>query len=406
MIPLLVLVAVIGSALFSGLETGFVSLSRIRLRMKARRGDPAAQTLLSLHERPERVLSAFLVGSTLCNVGGGALASAWTIEKMGGEETAGSLIATIAMSATLLIVSEITPKVLFRLRGETAVPRFLWFIQGTTYLFAPVTWTANLLLRVVTGRVGKSPFVTREELRQLVREAHGPLGPRERRMLESVLDFGRTVVREVMLPLPEVVSVPEAISVPDLLELVRRRRYTRIPVYRSRADAIVGLVNIFDVLYEGRMEEGTIGRYVRPIHVVPDTSPIQSVLLDLQGRRETMALVVNEFGGCVGIVTVADIVEEVLGELSEEHRAASQPIQKVADGYVVDATLDIDDLNQELRLSLAKDRFETVGGLVLRRLGRLPRVGERVQVGNVVLEVLAVHAYGWKRIKIRVVSGS
>ena len=394
---LLLVVVLASSALFSGLETGVVSLNRVRLRARARRGDAKAADLLRLLDRPERLLAAFLIGNTLANVGGGALASAWAVAKLR-NETLGSLVATMGMTTALLLFSELTPKAYFRIRAEEAVPRCLWFIHLTRLVFAPVVWVTTGLLRLVV-RGGRSPFVTREELRQIVIEAGGRLGRREERMLHSVFDFGLTVVREVMIPIPRVVALSETGTPQDLRAELRRTRYTRYPLYRDRGDAIVGLVNVFDVLYAPEPEP-TLATYRRPIHIVPDNTRIDRVLVDLQRRREAMALVVNEFGVCVGIVTVEDIVEEIMGELAEEHEAPEHPIQRLADGYLVDAALDVDDLNRELGFSFRKDRYDTVGGLVLRQLGHLPRAGERLLVDGIEFEVVSVHDYGLRRVKI------
>ena len=402
MIPVFLLLILVLSALFSGLETGVVTLNRVRLRARARRGDARAQRLLRLLARPERLLASFLVGNTLATVGGGALASLWLIAALG-RETLGSLLATAGMTLSLLVFSELTPKAYFRIRAEEAVPRYLWFIMGCRVLFAPAVWATTWLFRLVT-RGHRSPFVTREELRQILIEAGGRLGRREERMLHSVFDFGLTVVREVMIPLPQVVSLPETASPTELRAALGRTHYTRYPMYRERVDAIVGLVNVFDVLYATE-PASTLAPYRRPIHIVPDSSRIDRVLVDLQRRREAMALVVDEFGACVGIVSVEDIVEEIMGELSEEHEEPQEILKRTADGYVADSTLDIDDLNHELGLTLRKDRYDTVGGLVLKHLGRLARVGERVQVDGVEFEVLAVHEYGLRRVKIRLGKG-
>ena len=395
LLVLLFIVAVTG--LFEGLETGVVSLNRVRLRARARRGDDRAKELLRLLERPERLLAAFLIGNTLAVTGAGALASAWAVRAME-SETLGSIVATVGMTAALLLFSELTPKAYFRIRAEHAVPRLLWFIQLTRIVFAPLVWATTGLLRLV-ARGDRSPFVTREELRQIVIEAGGRLGRREERMLHSVFDFGLTVVREIMIPIPRVVSLPESARPEDLREELGRTRHTRYPLYRERGDAIIGLVNAFDVLYTEE-PAATLAAYRRPIHIVPDNTRIDRVLVDLQRRREAMALVVNEFGVCVGIVTVEDIVEEIMGELAEEHEAPEHPIQRLSDGYLVDATLDVDDLNRELGFSFRKDRYDTVGGMVLRQLGHLPRVGERAQVDGIEFEVVAVHDYGVRRVKI------
>ncbi len=400
-VVLLLIGAMAASALFSGLETGVVSLNRVRLRVRARRGDGMAATLLRLIERPERVLTTFLVGNTICNIGSGALATYAATRLLGMAEGPGSVAATATMTALLLVFSELAPKTYFRRRAEDAVPRFLWFVRGATWILAPIVLVATSLLRAITGRRGRHAFVTREELRQLVRETRGRLGMGEQRMLESILEFGGTMTREVMIPLPDVVSLPETATPAELLDLVRRRRFTRIPVYRRRVDTLVGLVNVFDILYDAA-PKATVGEYLRPMMVIPETSRIPRVLVELQRQRETMALVVNEFGSCIGIVSVEDIVEEIMGELADERKELTLPFQRIGDAYVLDASLDIDELNQELGIALAKDRFDTVGGLVLRRLGRIPAVGERVRVGSLEFEVLAAHPYGLKRLRLRI----
>jgi magnesium and cobalt exporter, CNNM family len=397
LLPVVLGLILIACALFAGLETGVVSLNRVRLRARARRGDARAEELLRLLQRPERLLATFLVGNTLASVGGGALASAWAVSALR-NETMGSVLATVGMTGALLLFSELTPKVYFRIRAEEAVPRYLWFMHVTRVLFAPVVWVTTGVLRLV-ARGDRSPFVTREELRQIVIEAGGRLGRREERMLHSVFDFGLTVVREVMIPIPRVASLPESATPQELRQELRRTRHTRYPLYRDRGDAVVGLVNVFDILYADP-PAATLAAYRRPIHIVPDNTRIDRVLVDLQRRREAMALVVNEFGVCVGIVTVEDIVEEIMGELAEEHEAPEHPIQRLADGYLVDASLDVDDLNRELGFSFRKDRYDTVGGLVLRQLGHLPKAGERVRVDGVDFEVVAAHDYGVRRVRI------
>jgi CBS domain containing-hemolysin-like protein len=267
-------------------------------------------------------------------------------------------------------------------------------------VFQPVVVVAAALLQRLSGSSGRSAFVTRDELRELVRESSSRLRAGETRMLEAVFDFGHTSAREVMVPLPEVVSLPESATPEDLREIVRSRSFTRVPVYRDRADHLTGVVNVFDVLYDSRPGP-TLKEYVRPLHLVPDTQRIHRILLDLQRRREGMALVVNEFGGCVGVITLSDIVEEIMGELADEHEDAQPALQAFGDGYILDAGLDVDDLNRALGLSLQKDQFDTVAGLLLKRVGRIPKVGEHIRIGNLDFEILATHQYGIRRLKLR-----
>jgi CBS domain containing-hemolysin-like protein len=332
-------------------------------------------------------------------VGGGAVATAWAAARYG--EAVGSIAATLIMTVVFLVLSEVVPKIYFRNRADEAFPRFLWFVRFSSFVFYPVVVTAAAALRRFSGATGRSAFVTRDELRQLVRESASRLGLGERRMLESVLDFGQTRVREVMIPLPDVVSLPASATVEQLTELLRERGYTRIPVYGDRVDRVTGVVNVFDVLHDPEPKP-SLEDYRRPIHIVPDTQPIPRAMVDLQQKRENMALVVDERGTNSGIVTLEDIVEEILGELADEHEELHRPIRPVKDGYVLDASVDVDDLNQELGLDLPTEGFETVAGLVLTHLGRMPRVGDRVRVGALDFEVQSVHQYGIRRLKMRV----
>lgn len=394
----LILAALVGSALFAGLETGLVTANRVRLRVQAGRGDAASRRILAWLDRPERVLSTFLVGNTLCNVGGGALATAWATEHV--SETAGPILATAVMTAVFLVVGEVLPKNYFRVRGDVAVPRLLWFISFVSWLFRPVVWGVSALFRAISGAGGRSPFVTREELRQLLREGGARLGAGERRLLENVFDFGRTTAREVMVPLPEVVSLPESATPDEMLAVVREHGFTRVPLYRDRVDRITGVVNVFDLLYDPAPKP-TLAAYARPLHVVPDVKRIYPTMVELQRRREAVSLVVNEFGAVVGVVTLADIVEEIMGELADEQEDLGPAIQRVGDAYFLDAATDIDDLNAELGLALVKDQFETVAGMLLKSAGRIPQPGETLRVADWEFEVLAVHPYGIRRVKMR-----
>lgn len=398
MIIFVLILSIIGSALFAGLETGFVSLNRIRLRVKAGRGDRDAKYLLKIMDRPERVLSSFLIGNTLCNVGGGALATAWASQYLGA--TLGPITATLGMTSIFLVFSEVVPKIYFRERADVMLPRFTWFIRLSAFLFKPLVHVVSRMFKVLGGEGGRSPFLTREELRQLVREAGGRLGARQKRMLDSVFDFGHTHVREVMIPLPEVVSLPEDATLAEFTEIARTRGFTRIPVYRDRVDHIVGLVNVFDLLYASEPLT-TIKDSIRPVHIVPETKTLPPIMVELQSRHEAMALVVNEFGAILGVVTLKDIVEEIMGELADEQEEVGRPLQQVSDGYILEASMDIDDLNEELELNIDKRGFETVAGLVLKEVGRIPKVGEVITIEDLSFEVLQVHQYGLRRLKLR-----
>lgn len=219
-------------------------------------------------------------------------------------------------------------------------------------------------------------------------------------MLQSILDFGHTTAREVMVPMPSVVSLDRDASVDMLRALVRRRGYTRIPIFDHRVDRVVGVVHVFDVLLDPDRGE-TMEGYMRPVTLVPETKRIDRLMVEMQRRGESMVVVVNEFGSCTGAVTMEDIVEEIMGELADEHEVGVKRIRSLGEGtYIVDALTDIDDLNEELKLDLPKLRYDTLGGLVMRRLGRIPREGERFEIGGVTFEVIEVHPFGVKSVML------
>jgi putative hemolysin len=259
----------------------------------------------------------------------------------------------------------------------------------------------SLVFRLFRGRP-RSLYTTREEIKLVLEESveNGELRRHEQEMLESTLDYATTIVREVMVPVSEVALLLETAHTRELIALARQLGHTRIPVYRERVDQIVGLVNVFDVLYD-KQRKTFIRPYVRPARLVPDTKGIDELFLEMQRARESLTVVVNEFGACIGIVALEDIIEEIFGELSDEHEDATPEIQKKGPGrFRVSARTDIDDLNDETGLGIYKVGFETVGGYVLHRLGRIPRKGETFSDGDLTVHVIEADRYGVKTVEL------
>jgi CBS domain containing-hemolysin-like protein len=271
-------------------------------------------------------------------------------------------------------------------------------------LLLPVTATVSAIVNGVLRALKRkrTNIVTREDLKVLVQEVRGGTGSlhHEKRMLQSILDFGTTTAREVMVPMPSVVSIDREASTDMLRTTLRRREYTRIPVFERRVDRVVGVVHVFDVLLDAQGGK-TMEDYMRPVTFVPETKRIDRLMVEMQTRGESIVVVVNEFGSCIGIVTMEDIIEEIMGELADEHEEGVKRIRSIGEGsYIVDALTDIDDLNEELRLDLPKLRYDTVGGLILRRLGRIPQEGEQLEMSGLVFEVVEVYAYGVRTVKL------
>jgi CBS domain containing-hemolysin-like protein len=400
----LVLLALCGSAFFSASEMALISANRIRVRHRAKAGHAGARRVRRLLQRREQVLIMFLVGQAGMNVLSAAITTG-LMDHWLGHGWAAPLLATVVVALVVIVAGEIVPKVIGKREAEQLLMRQAGVLEFFHYLLLPVTQGLyaymRLLLRLL-GRTRSSPFVTREELKVLVSEAEvrDGAGHREKRMLESILDFRETVVREIMIPMKQVIALEQGTTCDVWRARVRQHGYTRIPIREKRVDRVIGMVNIFDLLYDPEPKE-TVDDYLREVSIVPDTKRIDHLLVELQKTRSPMAVVVDEFAACRGIVTVEDIVEEVMGEMADEHERSFRKIRRLATGvFIAEGLTDIDDLNQELDLQLPTGRVDTVGGLVLSRAGRIPRVGERFNLHNVTFEVLDADAYGVQVVKI------
>lgn len=401
---LLVLLALGGSAFFSASEMALISANRIRVRQRAKVGYAAARRARRILERREHFLIMFLIGQAGLNVMSAAVTTG-LVGQWVSPEWVGALISILGITLVVVVFAEIVPKVIGKREAEQLLMRYARALEFFHYLLLPLSQTLHLYMRLLlrfAGRERSSPFVTREELKVLVREAEirGESDHREKRMLESILDFRETVAREVMIPMSRVITLRKGTTCDVWRAMVRRHGYTRIPVYEKRIDRVVGVVNIFDLLYDAHPKE-TVDNYIREAPIVPDSKRIDHLLVELQKTRNPMAVVVDEFGSCGGVVTVEDIVEEIVGEMADEHERSFRKIRRLAPGiFIAEGLTDIDDLNQDLELQLPKGRYDTVGGLVLSRAGRIPRVGERFSLHNVTFEVLDADTYGVKMVKV------
>lgn len=398
----LLLFCVLGSAFGSGSETALVSASRTRIQHLASEGVRSARLALGILNQRERILAATLIVTNVFNIAGAAIAT------VSFQRWIGSLapIAAIAvMTCVFLVVSEIVPKAYFRHHADQMLVKAAVLWKVLSWILAPITFPVQVLTNSVFRLFGSRPkslYTTREEIKLVLEESAetGGLGRHEQEMLESTLDYATTIVREVMVPISEVALLLETARSEELISLVRMQPYTRIPVYRERVDQIVGLVNVFDVLYD-KQRKTFLRPYVRPARLVPDTKGIDKLFLEMQRARESLAVVVNEFGACIGIVTLEDIIEEIFGELADEHEDATPEIQKKGPGcFQVSARTDIDDLNDETGFAIPKVGFETVGGYVLHRLGRIPRKGETFTDGGLDVHVIEANRYGVKMVEL------
>jgi CBS domain containing-hemolysin-like protein len=401
-----ILACLLASAFFSAAEISFLAANRVRLRHLAEQGSRVARGYMEAFQHPERLLSTAMMGVTIAHVVASAVATAALLPWLGSQA---SLWATLVLTPTMLVVGEILPKALAQPRATGLALRTYDLLRGVAWLLAPVVGVANLIVRAILGSLGhggrRDPFVSRADLRLLVeREPGGKTDvlEEEREMIEGIFDLVETSVREVMVPLVDVVAVPEDASVDDAVAKLRESGHSRLPVYRERIDNVVGVVAALDILARGSSGEA-IRTLMRPAHYVPATKRISDLLPEMQRRRTQLAVVVDEYGASEGIVTVGDVIEEIVGAIPDDRERTPSQLVRLPDGsYLVDGRLWIEELNETLDWELPKKKeYETVAGLILDALGRIPRPGEQVTAGAYELAVVDADERRITKVKVR-----
>ncbi len=381
----IIVIALALTAFFSGAEMAFIAANRVRLRHLAEAGHRRAARYLEAFRRPERVLSTSMMGVTIAHIVASSAATWALIPVLG---TWAALVVTAALTPLMLVFGEVIPKAVAR-EWATAIIRYLFgVIELASRLLAPLTWGANVIVGRLLALFGRPPantrqFVSREELKLLLQlePEEADVTVTEAEMIDNIFDLGEKTVREIMVPLVDVVALPASAPPDDAVRIITQRGFSRIPVYTDRAFNLVGVVTAMDLLSRGSQAQD-LGALMRPAHYVPETKLIDELLREMQKGRVQLAVVVDEYGGAVGIATVEDIVEEIVGEIEDEHDRTPPLVERLPDGsYRVAGRVHIDELNESREWELPKGDFETVAGLVLATVNRIPAVGEVFDVG-------------------------
>ena len=401
MIPLSVVVAVVVvclilEAFFSGSELALISADRIRLQAHARRGSSRDRLIARFLERPQDLIATSLIGTNICIV---ASTTVVTLYASAVAPHRAELISVLVMTPLILVFGEIVPKSVFQHFADAVAPRAIYLLWGFYALFSPIvvlsSRVSDLLLRGLRVRE-RRPFMTRDELRLLLdlpqKAGADQISGDEKRMIRRIFEFGETSVYDVMLPLSEVCALPSTVTVEEGAREIADKGYTRIPIYGARVDEVQGVVHAFDVLRAP--PELPLRDVARKAIFVPENQPARDCLIRLQRESQGMAVVVDEYGGAVGIVTVEDILEEVVGEIEDEHdvREPGPPLIRREDPYTfrIQGRAPLAQVSAELRVPLPEgEDYETLAGLLLDRLKRIPRVGEMLPLGAVTATVTA-----------------
>lgn len=398
-LPLLVL-----EAFFSASEIALISASRRRLQHRAEEGSKGAKIALNLLDAPERMVATCLLGSNLAEISNTILVTAVLIGALG---PGGELVAMLLLPPLILILAEITPKSIARQHPNRLAQRLSPFLWGVSWVISPVTFVFAHLSRAVLWITGarhtsQLPFITREDLRLVVQKS-GPevdLETQERKIIHRILQFSLRTVKEVMVPLIRVAAIPDSATIAQALGEFQNTRFARLPVYQGRIDNLVGVLHGFDLLGEEPSGE-PIKPFIRPVQYVPEIKKIDRLLAEMQRSGIHLALVVDEYGGAVGIVTIEDLLEEIVGEIADEFDQEVAPYKKLGPGhYLVSARMEIGALNEALQLDLPPGDYETLAGFLISQLGDLPRVGENIQVRNLRFVVRQADARAVREVEV------
>ncbi|MBI4271665.1 MAG: HlyC/CorC family transporter [Candidatus Rokubacteria bacterium] len=395
---------------FSAAEMAFIAANRLRLRHAAEAGSGTAASYLEAFRQPERTLSTAMMGVTIAHIVASSTAT-WSLLPVLGKWA--PLVVTAGLTPVMLVFGEIIPKAIAREWSTTLILRLYWPLTWAATLLGPFVAVARLLvtatLRLVGAReLDARAFVSREELKALLQLEPGEadVTTQEAEMIDKIFDLGDTTVREVMVPLVEVTMLPDTATPQEAIAVIHQRGFSRIPVYRQRQTDIVGVVAAMDLLSRGA-QAASLDELKRVPYYVPETKRIDDLLREMQRARTHMAVVVDEYGGSTGVVTLEDVLEEIVGEIQDEHDRTPASVERLPDGsYLIQARTNVDELNEALDWNLPKEDYETVAGLVLATVHRIPRKGEEFQVPGYAITVLEADARRVTVVKIAPISGA
>lgn len=381
------------SGFFSSAETAFISSNQIKLKTLAAKGSKNALLVLKIMEKPEKMLSAVLIGNNIVNLSASALATTIII-KLFGNAAIG--VATGMLTFLILIFGEITPKSLASKKPESMSLVYAAPIYALMFILTPAIVTINLasgfVLKLLgAGNAPRQDIMTEEELRTIVDVSHeeGVIENEERKIINNVFDFAEVLAKDVMIQRIDMVLINIEAGYEEAIEIYRQERYTRLPVYEGNTDNIVGVINVKDLLLHKSEKKFNIRDYMRKPFFTYEYKKIAELLLQMKKSYANIAVVLDEYGMTAGMITMEDILEEIVGEIRDEYDIdEEESFKKIGkDVYLLDGSVKLDEINERLGTDLNMEDYESIGGFVMGQLEHLPKVREGVRTEGVRLTV-------------------
>lgn len=380
------------SAFFSSAETALMTSNKLKIRNLAENGDKRAKKVLDITANTDKMLSAILIGNNVVNLTASSLSTTLTL-KIFGSSLVG--IATGILTFLILVFGEITPKNVASKNAENMALAYIGVISVIVTVMTPVIFIVNkvagAVISIFTKNSDENNAVTEEELRAMVEYSHeeGVIENEEKKMIVNVVDFGDTVAGDIMVPRVGMVMVDEKSSYEEILQVFREERYTRIPVYEETPDNVIGILNVKDFLLIEDKENFVMKELLREPLYTYEYKKTSALMMDMRKTGANIVIVLDEYGITAGLITLEDMLEEIVGEIRDEFDAdEDEGITKVSDlEYLIDGSTNLDDINDRIGLELSSDEYESIGGLIMEKLGRIPAEGEIINFDNIVLTV-------------------
>lgn len=383
------------SAFFSSAETAFIGASRLRVRQMEGGGGREAQ-VTEMMKHPERLLSNVLLGNNIANTAIAVLGTLIAVYFM--NENTAAVVATVGVTVLLLIFAEVTPKTIAAHHAERVALIYIRPLQIISVIFSPfiivLSWIAAKLARLAGGHPVPRSLLTEEEIRTAISmgEEEGVVEKAEADMLNKVFEFGDRPVHEVMTPRTDAAWIEHGSKLADFLSIYAQNPHSRFPVYEGNLDNVTGMIFIKDVLLalaQGSLDrESLITELIRPVPFVPETKRIAELFTEMRAEGHQLAIVIDEYGGTAGIVTLNQLVEEIVGELGDELVKAEKEFEAIdATTFQIDGSMRVEEVREQLGLELPLGEYETMAGFVLSLLGRIPREGEQIKYHDLKLVV-------------------
>ncbi len=394
---LVLLVCFVVAALASGTETALTSVGRLRVRFLAEQGSRSAAILQRLRADPNRFLSTVLFVNTLALIVASTSTALLSDAVFTDAGVPGpwrlwlTLLVSVGLSVILLIAAEVTPKTLAIAHAERVALAAAGPVDRLASFLGPILWGVTLVSRGITGgRAARAPYLTEEELVTLlmVSEEQGVIEEQEHQMIHGIIEIGDKTVREIMIPRTRIVAVDREAQLRDIIKLFKEHRHTRMPVYERDIDHVIGLIHTKDLLLFYTLSSSQkfdIDRMLRPIEFTPEQKKVDELLNEMRTKKVHMMIVVDEYGGTAGLVTLEDLLEEIVGEIRDEYDTAEQELLVVLNDHEarVEASFPLEELNERLGLGIEESGdYDSVGGYVHATLGKLAVAGDAFKAGR------------------------